>query len=102
MMTNAITLSPYRSERVRRAYVQVVGVIWMPATTAATCYQLSDYDLENIGEFTRENVEQWLGTHSGDFQSVTDFRAVCGGVELDWSDEESELTYNDSMFPETE
>ncbi len=100
MAANTAVLSPYRAEMVRRAYVQVIGVIWMPATTAATSYQLNGYDLENIGEFTRENVEQWLCTHAGDFQSVTDFRAVCGAVEVEWADPESECTFNDCMYPE--
>jgi hypothetical protein len=48
-----MTANPYRTERVRRAYVDVVGPIWMPPIQAASTYRLSDYDLENIGEFTR-------------------------------------------------
>jgi hypothetical protein len=91
--------SPYRLERVRRAYVEVVGEIWMPCTTAAYRYELSVYDLENIGDFTRENVDAWLGTHAGDFQSVADFHAVCGDAEIPWESEESELAYGDCMYP---
>jgi hypothetical protein len=78
-----MTANPYRTERVRRAYVDVVGPIWMPPIQAASTYKLSDYDLENVGEFTRENIERWLCTHAGDFQHVTDFHAVCGTT--DWT-----------------
>ena len=92
--------SPYTKQAVRCAYVEVIGTIWMPATTAAYRYDLRDYDLENIGRFTRANVEQWLSTNSGDFQNVTDFRAVCGKHEIPWKDEESEFTYNDCMHDE--
>lgn len=91
--------SPYTMRRVRNAYVEIIGKIWMPAVVCGQRQDLSDYDLENIGEFTRENVEQWLCTHSGDFQSVTDFRAVCGKVEIAWESEESEFTFSDAMYP---
>jgi hypothetical protein len=93
------TISPYRMERVRRAYIEVVGHIWMPPIQAATAYNLSDYDLENIGEFNHDNVERWLCTHAGDFQYVTDFHAVCGTTEISWATEESELQFSDCMFP---
>jgi hypothetical protein len=92
--------NPYRTERVRRAYVDVIGPIWMPPITAASTYKLSDYDLNNIGEFTHENVEQWLCTHAGDFQYVRDFHAVCGSAEIPWSNEESEYVFSDCMCPE--
>ena len=58
---------------------------------------LSDYDLGNIGEFTRDNVEQWLTSHSGDFQEVIDFTAVCGKEEIPWSSEDNEMTYLDTI-----
>lgn len=91
--------NPYVARMRRWAHVDVVGKIWMPMTTAAMRYELSDYDLENIGEFTRENVEDWLGTHSGDFSSVADFSAVCGNVEIPWESEENEMTFVDCMYP---
>jgi hypothetical protein len=93
-------VNPYRTESVRRAYVDVVGPIWMPAVQAATTYNLSDYDLENIGEFNHDNVERWLCTHAGDFQYVADFHAVCGTTEILWANEESELLFSDCMFPQ--
>ena len=102
----------------RVSQVDVVGKIWMPATTAATSYTLSDYDIGNIralsqdadigpvhaGPITREGVEQWLTMNSGDFQSVDDFRVTISTADgydfdSDFEDEEAELTFNDCMFP---
>lgn len=82
------------------AYVHVIGQIWMPAITAAQHIELSDYDLKNIGEFTRDAFEDWLGSHTGDFQSIKDFYVCVGNDEIPWQDEESELTFNDCMYPE--
>ena len=90
---------PYRMQRVRVARVDVLGKIWMPAMMAGTRYDLSDRDLENIGEFTRENLEKWLGTHAGDFQEVKDFSAVCGETEINWSSEDNQLEFQDYMYP---
>ena len=87
---------------IRSDYICVIGTIWMPSTTAATQYNLSSYDLRNISEteeYTRENVERWLAMNSGDFQSVDDFSASIGDVEIPWQDEESEFTYFDCMYP---
>jgi len=83
---------------VERNYVQVIGTIWMPSILAATEYPLSRYDVENIGERTRENVEAWLDTHSGDFASIEDFYVTIAEWESEWSDPESELVYNDCVY----
>lgn len=85
---------------VERNFIRVVGKIWMPFVTCAMEYPLSAYDIENIGEFTRENVEQWTATHCGDFQSITDFYATVGDQEIPWATEEGEMTYSDCMFQE--
>ena len=74
-------------------FIDVVGTIWLPPVTASYRYTLSLYDLENIGEFTRENVEAWLATHAGDFQSVQDFYATAGDVQIPWATEEGEIAY---------
>jgi hypothetical protein len=92
-----MTNSPYTMRQTRVAYVLILGDIWMPSTTASLHKNLSDYDLINIGEFTRENVEQWLTSNSGDFQSVTDFYAVCGETEIPWSSEDNECAYLDTL-----
>lgn len=85
---------------IERNWIEVIGPIWWPA--GAVCAQridLSPYDMEHIGEPTRDNVEQWLCTNSGDFQSVSDFYAAIGETEIPWESEDSELTYGDCMWP---
>ena len=92
---------------VTKNIIQVIGKIWMPAITCAEELTLSDYDMGNLAEedgtITRELVESWLTTHSGDFQSVEDFRADFDWhnkhFESDWQSEDSEYTFNDCMYP---
>lgn len=88
---------------VERNFVQVIGTIWMPATTCAMEYPLTAYDVGNIQDreepgLTRRNVEDWLSCYSGDFRHVQDFRASIGDWESPWSSEESECTYGDCMY----
>lgn len=87
---------------IERNWIEVIGTIWMPAATCAQRIDLTRYDIENIGEPTRDNVELWLTMHSGDFQHVQDFRAIVGETVIDWNNPDSEFTYNDCMFPELE
>lgn len=90
---------------VRKDYIQVVGKIWWPiGSLAATQIPLSGYDVENIrdeetGEITRDDIEQWLCSHSGDFSEVVDFCASIGTEEYSWANEENELIYCDCMYP---
>jgi len=83
---------------VERNWIELIGTIWMPAVTCAQRIDLTRGDMKNIGAPSRENVEQWLTTHSGDFQSVDDFSATIGEVVIPWSNEESEFTYSDCMY----
>jgi len=83
---------------IERNWIEVIGVIWLPPITCAKRIDLSPYDMENIGEPTRENVEQWLCTHAGDFQSITDFHAIVGETDIPWATEENEFTYFDCMW----
>ena len=85
---------------VEKNWINVVGTIWMPAVTATYTYQLTQYDMENIGEPTRENVETWLSTHAGYFQSIKDFHALVGETEIPWKDEENEFLFNSITYPE--
>ena len=87
----------YAVRPVRIAYVIVLGRIWMPMATASLRINLRDYDLENIGDFTRENVEEWLTANAGDFSQVLDFTAACGDIEIPWGSEESEIEYLDTI-----
>ena len=86
-----------------KSQIDVLGIIWVPAVECAHTYTLNDRDLKNIGEWTRENVGRWLVTNSGDFQSITDFRADFsqGNADriIDWKNEESEATFVDLTFP---
>ena len=93
--------------RVCLSHISVIGPIWWP--TGAVCsleFPLGPFEIQQIrdygdGEITRDGVEDWLGCHSGDFQSVTDFYAdISDGDEdylFDWSDPASEVTYMDTI-----
>lgn len=94
---------------VRKSYVEVIGQIWMPADTAATRYDLTGYDIENVraygeGTISRDAVELWLGTHAGDFSSVTDFAASIEDpdtdetIDIPWKSEDSEVTFSVCMY----
>jgi hypothetical protein len=92
---------------VRKSIVQIVGYLWMPQCKAATEQSVSSYDIENMtdddGNVTRDSVEQWVMTHSGDFSSVIDFRADLEvgdkTIVIDWEKEESECDFADCMYP---
>ena len=91
----------YRQIRVSR--IDILGRIWMPAIVCGQTLNLTSYDEANIGEPTRENVEQWLVTHAGDFQAIIDFEADIGDAPLiPWAHEESECTFSDCMNPSGE
>ena len=87
-----------------RNYVRVIGKIWMPPITAAMEYTLSDSELESNhidrDNPTRDQIQRWVSTETGDFRSIEDFSADIGdrGI-VPWFKEESECTYNDCMFP---
>lgn len=85
---------------IERNWIEVIGIIWMPAITCAQRINLDSPQVSDIGEPTRENVEDWLRYHAVDFQSIEDFHAIVGETEIAWKEEESELTYLDCMFPE--
>lgn len=81
--------------------VRYIGYIWQPGIGVCAQHQtLSKYDRENIGEPTRKNIEQWLTTHTGDFQNIIDFEADFGtdNVRVPWEKEDSEVAYDDAMF----
>lgn len=82
---------------VERNYVQILGRIWMPPVVAAMERQLSSYDVENIGKFTRENVREWLIRNAGDFQEILDFRATVGDQWIEWEHEHSGTDYMGCM-----
>lgn len=92
---------------IRKSVVRVIGRIWMPAAVCAMEYQLNAYQVENAkddqGRITRESLDRWLSTNSGDFQSVTDFWASIEvgdqTVEIPWANEDSECEFWDCTCP---
>jgi len=87
---------------IKKSVVWVVGHIWMPNTQSAYQYELTSHDISNIAEngtITRDNVEQWINSHCGDFRTIEDFSASIelGEDTLDfpWENEDSECIYND-------
>lgn len=87
--------------------VYVLGEIWTPyGAKAAMTLPLNDYALKNLCDgkrenWTREAVEQWLSTNSGDFSRVIDFSATCKDwPDIEWEDDENGLEFCDLAFPE--
>lgn len=93
---------------VTKQRVQVVGYIWMPShVLCAMQRDLTAYDLENIGDVKdRDSVESWISLNFGDFSSIQDFRADfhVGNAHVvhEWAKGESELAFQDAMFPAEE
>ena len=90
---------------ITRQRLAVVGSIWQPGVTAAQVHDLTPLDLEHIGNLKdREAVARWIDTHCGDFSAVRDFRADfhIGDEHVihEWENDESELIFNDCMYPE--
>jgi hypothetical protein len=76
------------------AYIEIVGAV------ARYGFELTDNDLREIGEFTRENVFKWMkSSHSPSVFEVgvygcEDFHAVCGDLDIPWATEESKLYFS--------
>lgn len=90
---------------VKKSFIEVLGIIWLPPIECAQTITLSQYDVDNIregdGSITRESVEQWLCTHAGDFQSIKDFCASIEDgdktVDIEWASEQGEMAFADCM-----
>lgn len=88
---------------VTKQVIDIVGRMWA-GSTAATRLTLSDYDMSNLGDpYSRKDVENWVALNSGDFSSITDFRADFHvgdeNIVHEWSEEENEIAFADCMFP---
>jgi len=84
--------------------VELIGYIWWPNdVVCAYSYPLSAYDIENMrgddGKIARREIQDWLDKNAGDFQSVEDFHATIGSAEYGWTNEESESTFLECMYP---
>lgn len=94
---------------VTRQRISLIGHIWMPqGIVCAQQIDLTAHDLENLGNpESREDVENWLTTHSGDFSEVLDFQADfhIGDKHVlhDWAKgEDSAIQFSDAMYPAEE
>jgi len=62
-------------------------------------HHLTQTELNEIGDFTRINVHNWMHSHQGvdwvDILPVKDFRAVCGDTEIPWATEREKELWND-------
>ncbi len=69
--------------------VHVVGKGWYGHGITYT-YSIPKDVVDEMGELTREKIQDWLDRNSGDFQQVDDFYASIDEWESPWQDEESE------------
>jgi hypothetical protein len=70
-----------------RPYIEIVGGIGVYRCN------LNQADLRSIGEFTRFNVARWVYNHLGPEDSMEDFHAVCGDIDIPWDTEEARLCW---------
>jgi len=70
--------------------IDVIGRLWIPADVAAYTYDLSPFQIAQIGQLNRANIAGWLDKNTGDFQSIIDFTADIGDFYCDWNKEDSE------------
>lgn len=86
--------------------VDVLGRIWWPAGgLCAMSYEPRADDLrDESGAVTRDSIQRWIDTNTGDFSEVVDWRATVGDGDFDsdFTDEDNEMTFNDCMFPNEE
>ena len=84
----------------RIAYVDILGRGWYSPWVRPIIghMKLQDYDLENVGEFTKAAFRDWLGSHAGDFSRIVDFCVWVGKESLDWETEENAQVFYDAMY----
>lgn len=91
---------------IKKSYIDVVGKIWMPPAVCSMRYPVTNHDIENMrnedGAIDRESVEQWVLTHSGDFQSIMDFSASLETpddktLDIPWATKDGEMAYLDTV-----
>ena len=88
---------PRFTRSVAGAYIDVMGV-------AIDRHELTNRELQEIGEFTRENVLRWLkGWLRENFSRETyyfmddDFHAVCGDIDIPWAKEENRQAWDKAV-----
>jgi hypothetical protein len=63
-----------------KAYIEIVGDL------SISRWNLNQFDLRVIGDFTRWRVAQWLYNRSQE-SGISDFHAVCGDIDIPWDTE---------------
>ena len=75
-----------------QAYIEILGAV------AQTRFNLNQTDLRSIGEFTRENISNWMkrqrSTNWLGLLPVEDFHAVCGDIDIPWTTEDARSSDN--------
>lgn len=78
---------------IKKRYIEIVGEI-----TVWGRRELTLWDVFCIGEFTRENVSDWLANDTikrGLLEDgFVDFHAVCGSQDIPWATQEARDIYN--------
>lgn len=85
--------------RAYRGYIDIKGV-------AVDRHELTDSELQEIDEFTRENVSRWLKRWLDDdcdgvfwgalnYFEDDDFHAVCCDIEIPWAEEETRQKWDE-------
>jgi hypothetical protein len=79
------------------AYIEIVSAIGIYR------HELTNSDLREIGEFARENISNWLASHTSPdwvgILPVSDFHAVCGDnsrlrdTDIPWATERGRLRW---------
>lgn len=93
---------------VTKQVAQVIGYIWQPGV--GVCAQQVTVDLAHMiandyNPANRDDAEEWVSLHHcGDFSALVDMRLDfhIGDEHIvhDWkAGEESELAFNDAMYP---
>jgi|HubBroStandDraft_5_1064220.scaffolds.fasta_scaffold216404_3 hypothetical protein len=91
-----MTPNPYQEVTVREAYINLIGIKKVPPVKLGDRLVLSDDDIQQIGEFTRESVQRFLlEKEKEQYQSILDFAAVCGDIVVNWLQEDSETFFQE-------
>jgi hypothetical protein len=77
---------------IKQRYIEIVGdmITWR--------IDLTLWNVFCIGEFTRENVADWLADNTVNHSAIkedfpVDFHAVCGGQDIPWATKEGRDCY---------
>ena len=93
-----------------KSEIRVIGRIWQPGIgLCAMSYNPRADDLRDVdivpateGPITRDSVQSWIDTHSGDFSEIVDWSAEIEDgdetITFDWQDEDNEMAYFDAMY----